>query len=142
MTSIHSRIDDDAPAAAPEPGLLAFAALMLRHFRLIVLTTLAVTALAVLAAFLLPRTWTSRVVLVPSAAGGGDSRMQMLAAQFGMGGLAGRMGGGNAGQSVAAIVKSKALRDSVSQYVRSTRQVNMSQRDLDRLLKRNTSVGT
>jgi uncharacterized protein involved in exopolysaccharide biosynthesis len=52
------------------------------------------------------------------------------------------MGGGNAAQSVAAIVKSQALRDSVSAHVRRTRQVDMSRRDLARLLKRNTSVGT
>jgi len=134
--------DDDGVGGEPQPSLLGFAALVLRHLRLIVTTTVVVAVLSVVLALAIPRTWTSRVVLVPSSGGGGDSRMQMLASQLGMAGLAAGRGGGNSSQSLAAIVKSKALLDSVSQHARATRQVNLSKKALDRLLKNGTSVGT
>jgi len=141
MTPMQTRLPDDGPDGEPQPSLLGFAALLLRHARLIAGTTVVVTVLAVLLALAIPRTWTSRVVLVPSSGGGGDSRMQLLASQLGMAGLASRGGGGST-QSLAAIVKSQALLDSVSQHVRGTRQVTMSKRALGKLLKRGTSVGT
>jgi tyrosine-protein kinase Etk/Wzc len=141
MSSSYARIDEVAPPAAP-PGstVLDLAAVLLRHVRLLLLCTLLVAALAALYAFSQPRRWTSRVVLVPSSTSSGDSRLQLMASQLGLAGLANR--GGGPGQSVAAIVKSRALRDSVSRAVRGARQTALSKRALDRLLRRGTSVST
>lgn len=141
MTPTPSRIDLPAGEPAPrEATFLDVAAVLLRRWKLVAGATLAGMLLFGVLAFTLPRSWTARVVLVPSS-GGGD-RLQMLASQLAIPALAGRFGGNNAGQSVAAIVKSRALLDSVSVHVRSRRQTTLGPRPLARLLRRGTRVGT
>lgn len=104
-----ARADD----AAADASVLDFAAVLLRRWKVIAASTLLFTALAALAAYTMPRTYTSRVVLVPSSGGGSDSRFQLLASQLQVPGLAaGVARAGNPGM-VTAIVKSQAVRDSV-----------------------------
>jgi tyrosine-protein kinase Etk/Wzc len=142
MTPTQPRLTaSGAAGGAAEPTVLDLAALALRRRRLVLGSMLVMTLLAGLYAFSRPRTWTSGVVVVPSASGG-DSRGQVLASQLGLAALAGRVGGGGSGQSVPAIMKSKALRDSVSAYMRASHQTTLSRKALDKLLKRATSVGT
>lgn len=145
MTPTPSRIMDPQPAEPREPTLLDSATVVLRRWKTILLVTLLFTSLAALVAFTSGRTWTAKLVLVPSSSGG-DSRMQMLASQLAIPGLAGRLGslgGSGSGQTVvAAIVNSKALRDSVSHAVRAAGHTDMDKKKLDKLLKSGTTVDT
>ncbi|HVG46007.1 MAG TPA: Wzz/FepE/Etk N-terminal domain-containing protein, partial [Longimicrobium sp.] len=88
--------DDQTPSRLPAGGgahadgsLLDFAAVLLRRWKVVVGATLAGALLAGIYAFLQPATYTARLVLVPSASSGTDSRAQALLAQ--MPGLAGRI---------------------------------------------------
>ena len=84
---------------------------------------------------------TARVVLVPSSSGG-DSRLQGLAGQLGIPGLSALAGlrGGNSGQTVAAIVNSKAVRDSVGERARQAGHTTLSPKQMERLLKSGAEV--
>jgi len=128
--------------APPEASLLDFAAVLLRRWKIVVVSTLLVTAAAAAYALLQPRTYTSRLVLVPSASSGGDSRAQALLSQ--MPALAGRlpMLAGGAGPSQAlieAILRSNALRDSVKRRLRAGPGAP-TPRDLGEILSRGTTV--
>jgi uncharacterized protein involved in exopolysaccharide biosynthesis len=87
---------DPRPGASPNGGepevrLLDLTAVLLRSWKLVVGVALLAAAVAVAMALLTPRSWTSAVVVVPSATQG-DSRAQMIAAQLKLpmvGGLAG-----------------------------------------------------
>ncbi|HWK90204.1 MAG TPA: Wzz/FepE/Etk N-terminal domain-containing protein [Longimicrobium sp.] len=134
--------DTAAPRPAPaEATLLDFAAVLLRRWKLILLTTLAVAALTAVYALTRPRVYTAAVTLVPSATGGGDARAQMLAAQLpGFLRLGG--GGGNPAQAmVQAILNSGSLRDSVARAVARTPEGRAAPAgELGRVMSRQTQV--
>ena len=96
----------------PEVRLLDLAAVLLRSWKTIVLLTLLGAAAAAAVALTRPKSWTTRVVVVPSVAEG-EGRAQMLAAQLNIP-LLGRMGGSGQNQSlIEAIVRSRSLKDSI-----------------------------
>ncbi|HEU0014770.1 MAG TPA: Wzz/FepE/Etk N-terminal domain-containing protein [Longimicrobium sp.] len=134
----------DAPAPRAPDGeatLLDFAAVLLRRWKLILLTTLAVAALAAAYALSKPKVYTAAVTLVPSATGGTDSRAQMLAAQLpGFLRLGG--GGGNPAQAmVQAILNSGSLRDSVARAVARTDEGRRAgPAELGRVMSQQTQV--
>ena len=100
----------------PEVRLLDLAAVLLRSWKLIVLLALLGGAVAAAVALTRPRTYTSRVVVVPSVAES-EGRAQMLAAQLNIP-MLGRMGGGGQNQSlIEAIVRSRSLKDSIAHRV-------------------------
>jgi uncharacterized protein involved in exopolysaccharide biosynthesis len=140
---VNVNTDSAPPAEAPEATLLDLAAVVLRRWKLIAGVTLVFIVLAVVLALLIPRTWSSKVVLVPSSSGG-DSRLSALASQLAIPGIASRLGslgGTGSGQSVvAAIVNSRAVRDSVAQEARRHRYTTLSRKALNKLLKRGTTV--
>jgi tyrosine-protein kinase Etk/Wzc len=96
----------------PEVRLLDLAAVLLRSWKTIVLLTLLGAAGAAAVALTQPKSWTTRVVVVPSVAEG-EGRAQMLAAQLNIP-LLGRVGGSGQNQSlIEAIVRSRSLKDSI-----------------------------
>ncbi len=96
----------------PEVRLLDLAAVLLRSWKTIVLLTLLGAAGAAAVALTQPKSWTTRVVVVPSVAEG-EGRAQLLAAQLNIP-LLGRMGGTSQNQSlIEAIVRSRSLKDSI-----------------------------
>lgn len=137
-----SRISSEPfPAPQEEPTLLHLAGVLLRRRRIIIVMVVLFTGLFGLMAFTTPRTWTARVVLVPSSSGG-DSRLQALAGQLAIPGLSALAGvrGGNSGQTVAAIVNSKAVRDSVGERARQAGHTALSRRQMQKLLKSGAEV--
>jgi tyrosine-protein kinase Etk/Wzc len=125
-----------------DAGFLRLATVILRRWKLILLVTAATTVLTAALVFSLPRTWTSRVVLVPSSSGSGDSRLQMLASAIpGLAGRLGSAGGGGAGSTVvSAIVDSEAVRDSVGNAARQNGHTTLDERELRKLLKKAATV--
>lgn len=100
----------------PEVRLLDLAAVLLRSWKLIVLLTLAGAAVAAALALTRPKSWTSRVVVIPSIAES-EGRAQMLASQLNIP-LLGRVGGAGQNQSlIEAIVRSSSLKDSIAMRV-------------------------
>ncbi|HET7459888.1 MAG TPA: GNVR domain-containing protein [Longimicrobium sp.] len=109
-------------AATDEPTLLDGVAVLLRYWKRVALATLLGALLLLGYGLLQQRRYTSRVVMVPSSAGGGDSRAQAIAAQLRLPGIAGIGGQGGSSQLlVQSILRSQALRDSVSARVRALR---------------------
>ncbi|HEU0300822.1 MAG TPA: GNVR domain-containing protein [Longimicrobium sp.] len=97
----------------PEVRLLDLAAVLLRSWKTLVLCTLLGAAAAAAMALTQPRSYTTRVVVVPSVAEG-EGRAQLLAAQLNIP-LLGRMGGTGQNQSlIEAIVRSRSLKDSIA----------------------------
>ncbi|HEX2079723.1 MAG TPA: GNVR domain-containing protein [Longimicrobium sp.] len=96
----------------PEVRLLDLAAVLLRSWKTIVLLTLLGAAAAAAVALTQPRSYTTRVVVVPSVAES-EGRAQLLAAQLNIP-LLGRVGGASQNQSlIEAIVRSRSLKDSI-----------------------------
>jgi tyrosine-protein kinase Etk/Wzc len=119
-----SRSDD--PAETPQPRrddeatLLDMAAVLLRRWRTVALTTLVFTLLAAGYALSRPKVYTAEVVIVPSAPPAPDLRSQLVA-QLPMAGLIRPGGGGSSNAAVVqAVLKSRTLRDSVARQVLET----------------------
>ncbi len=136
--------DREGPPARDEadPGirLLDLAAVLLRRWRLIAGTTVAVLLLAAVYLLLQPRTYTARVALVPSNAMGSDMRLELLAAQ--VPGLAGRLGAASPGDGlVKAILRSRSLQDSVISQMRSEAAPEaVSREELREILEEQTTI--
>lgn len=126
-----------------DPTLLDLAAVLLRRWRLILLTSALVGAAFLVYGLLQPKRYTSRVVLVPSGTGGGDMRAQLLASQLKMPGL-GSMGTGNSSQLIVqAILKSASLKDSVVERVgKSMGPAKVDRVALRRILREGVSIET
>jgi uncharacterized protein involved in exopolysaccharide biosynthesis len=100
----------------PEVRLLDMAAVLIRSWKLILVAGLIGGVVAAAVALTRPKSYTARVVVVPSIAEG-DGRASILASQLNLP-ILGRVGGGGQNQSlIEAIVRSQSLRDSVVQRV-------------------------
>jgi len=137
---------DPRPGASPNGGepevrLLDLSAVVLRSWKLVAGAALLTGVAAAVLALVMPRTWTSGVVVVPSS-NQGDSRAQLIAAQLKLpmvGGLAGLGGAGQSQALVEAILRSNTLRDSVIGRV-MPRISHAELRKMRKLLRRNTAV--
>jgi tyrosine-protein kinase Etk/Wzc len=135
---------DPRPAAAysnggePEVRLLDLSAVVLRSWKLIAGLALLAGAAAVAMSLLTPRSWTSGVVVVPSASQS-DSRAQMIAAQLKLP-MVGPLAGGGQNQSlVESILRSRTLKDSVIGRV-APRAGAAERKRLERILQQTTAI--
>ncbi|HEV7587538.1 MAG TPA: GNVR domain-containing protein [Longimicrobium sp.] len=134
---------DPRPGASPNGGepevrLLDLSAVLLRSWKLVAASALLAAAVAAAMALLTPRSWTSAVVVVPSASQG-DSRAQLIAAQLKLPMVGGLAGGGPNQSLVEAILRSNTLKDSVIGRV-SPHAGRAEHRRLRRILERTTAI--
>jgi uncharacterized protein involved in exopolysaccharide biosynthesis len=134
---------DPRPGASPNGGepevrLLDLSAVLLRSWKLVTLAALLAAGVAVAMALLTPRSWTSSVVVVPSASQA-DSRAQMIAAQLKLPMVGGLAGGGQNQSLVEAILRSRTLKDSVIGRV-APRAGQEERKRLGRILQRTTAI--
>ena len=122
----------------PEVRLLDLSAVLLRSWKLIAAAALVAGAAAATMALLTPKSWSSAVVVVPSA-NQGDSRAQMIAAQLKLPMLGSLAGTGSNQSLVEAILRSNTLKDSVIGRV-APRAAPAERRRLRKILERSTVI--
>lgn len=121
--------------------MLDFAAVLLRRWKTVLVSTAATVLLIVGIRWLMPDTYATSTTLIPAPSS--DARTQSLSANLPPA-LAARLGGGGGGQNnqkmVAAILKSQVLRDSVARRVGTGRGAEGTEAEVYQVLAKGTQI--